>query len=101
MNTLNRIKSLCDGKGITIAELERQANVGTGTIRRWNTTLPSGDKLQRVARCLNVTIDYLINGGETEEVMALARDMKWLNDSDKDILKILINTMRKRGRDSQ
>ena len=64
MNTLDRIKSLCDRNGITIAELERQVNVGNGTIRRWNTTLPSGDKLQRVAEYLNVTIDHLINGEE-------------------------------------
>lgn len=101
MNTLDRIKLICNQRDFTIADLERQADIGNGTIRRWGDTLPAADKLQRVARCLNVSIDYLINGGDSEEVMALARDMKWLDDSDKDILKTLINTMRKRGRDSQ
>ena len=101
MNTLDRIKLICNQKDFTIADLERRADIGNGTIRRWGDTLPAADKLQRVARCLNVSIDYLINGGETEEVMGLARDMNDLNDSDQEILKALINTMRKRGRDSQ
>lgn len=97
MNTLDRIKSLCGRNGITIAELERRANVGNGTIRRWSTILPSGDKLQRVARYLNVSIDYLINGEESneddEEIRAIARNMKNLSHDKRKLLNDLIKTM--------
>ena len=101
MNTLDRIKLICNQRDFTIADLERRADIGNGTIRRWGDTLPAADKLQRVARCLNVSIDYLINGVKIDEVMAFATDINDLNDSDKDFLKTLINTMRKRGRDAQ
>jgi transcriptional regulator with XRE-family HTH domain len=95
MNTYDRIKLLCDRNGITIAELERQATVGNGTIRRWSTTLPSGDKLQRVAKYLNVTMDYLVNGGdsEDEEIRAIARNMKILSKDKRKLLNDLIKTM--------
>ena len=95
MNTYDRIKLLCDRNGITIAELERQATVGSGTIRRWSTTLPSGDKLQRVAKYLNVTMDYLVNGvdSEDEEIRAIARNMKILSKDKRKLLNDLIKTM--------
>ena len=101
MNTLDRIKLICNQRYFTIADLERRADIGNGTIRRWGDSMPAADKLQRVARCLNVSIDYLLNGVEIDEVMAFATDINDLNDSDKDFLKTLINTMRKRGRDAQ
>ena len=95
MNTLDRIKLICNQRDFTIAELERRADIGNGTIRRWGDTLPTADKLQRVARCLNVSIDYLINGGdsEDEEIRAIARSMKNLSHDKKKLLNDLIKTM--------
>lgn len=96
MNTFDRIKALCEQKGLTIAELERQANIGNGTIRRWGNTLPSGDKLQRVAKVLNVSIDYLVTGednADDEEVRAIARNMKKLSKEKRKLLNELIKTM--------
>ena len=101
MTIVDRIQILCNEHGTTLVGLERTLNFGRGTMRKWITSSPSIDKIGEVANYFHTSIDYLINGEDSEEVMALARDMKWLDDSDKDILKILINTMRKRGRDSQ
>lgn len=95
MNTFDRIKDLCDKHGITIAELERRANVGNGTIRRWGDTLPAGDKLQRVAKILNVSIDYLVNGGnvDDEEIRAIARNLKNVPKDKRKLVDDLIKTM--------
>lgn len=60
MTLLDRIKSLCDSRGETLASLERKMDFGNGTIRRWDKTTPSGDKLAKVADYFNVTVDSLL-----------------------------------------
>lgn len=64
---LIKIRKLNQEKGITVAELERRTGIGNGVIRRWDTHSPSADKLQRVAKELNTTVDYLVNGLERNE----------------------------------
>ncbi len=92
---LERIKNLISDKKITIAELERRADLGNGTIRKWDTSLPSADKIQKVAKILGVTIDYLING-ENEmdsKVITLARKAKQLNNEQIELLEKMIEQM--------
>lgn len=96
MNTLDRIKLLVEQKGITIAELERRADIGNGVIRRWNTSLPTGDKLQRVARELNVTIDYLVNGEEDSKASIIGREAADLDENDLDLIRVMIEELRKK-----
>lgn len=59
---LERIKSECKSKKISIAELERRSDLTPNSIYRWNENVPSVDKIQKVAKILNVSIDFLING---------------------------------------
>ncbi|EJU22040.1 DNA-binding helix-turn-helix protein [Peptoanaerobacter stomatis] len=97
MNTLDRIKLLVEQKGITIAELERRADIGNGVIRRWGTSLPTGDKLQRVARELNVTIDYLVNGEEDSKTLYIGRKASNLTDEDLELIDIMIDQLLKKN----
>lgn len=97
MNTLDRIKLLVEQKGITIAELERRADIGNGVIRRWNTSLPTGDKLQRVARELNVTIDYLVNGEEDGKTLYIGRKASNLTDDDFELIDAMIDQLLKKN----
>lgn len=60
MTLTEKIRRLCDEKGETLASLERKMDFGNGTIRRWDTTVPSGDKLSKVADFFHVTVDYLL-----------------------------------------
>lgn len=60
MTLSERIRQLCDAKGETLASLERKLDFGNGTIRRWGDTVPSGDKLVKVADFFNVSVDYLL-----------------------------------------
>lgn len=57
---VENIKALCKREGVTIKAVEEICNLGNGTIRRWDDSSPSVDKLARVARFFRVTIDELI-----------------------------------------
>ena len=56
-----KIKALCDKKGMSIAALEKAAGLGNGTIGGWRTGSPTLDKLQAVANVLGVKISKLVN----------------------------------------
>lgn len=60
MLLVERIKELCNEKGITFIGLEREIGLSRGSIRRWVTNLPSIDKLQKVADYFRVSTDYLL-----------------------------------------
>lgn len=81
MSMLDIIQELCRQRGITIAELERRANLGNGTIRRWSDTYPSVDKVDRVAKILNTTIEYIYTG-KIQNIPNAARKMGSLDDSE-------------------
>ena len=60
---VEKIRDLCNEKKITIAELERNAGIGNGVIRRWDDQNPRSDKLKLVADELKVTVDELLKEG--------------------------------------
>jgi transcriptional regulator with XRE-family HTH domain len=74
-----KIKILCEQKGITLTELERKVGIGRSTIRNWDKSSPTTDKLQKVADYFNVSIDYLL-GRDYENRNDIAKAMekiKW------------------------
>lgn len=66
MTLVEKIKDLCQEHGETVASLERKMDFGNGTIRKWDNTTPSGDKLAKVADYFHVSVDYLL-GRETRD----------------------------------
>lgn len=79
MSITEIIKDLCTEKNITIAFLERKINLGNGTIRRWEKSSPSADKLQKIADYFNVSTDYLLgrtNTKTTKEIELTAKEKK-------------------------
>lgn len=66
MTLLEKIKMLCDEHSETLASLERKMDFGNGTIRRWENTVPSGDRLAKVADFFNVSVDYLLGREESK-----------------------------------
>lgn len=71
MNLTLTIKKLCEGKNTTFAGLERDLQLGQGTIRKWDTSSPSIDKLQKVANYFNVSIDYLLGNEKSSDNLEL------------------------------
>lgn len=59
MGLYEKIKLLAKEKNISIRKLEEDLGYGNGTIRRWETTSPGFDKVEKVADYFGVTTDYL------------------------------------------
>ena len=55
------VSKLCKQRGISIAKLERETGLGNATIRGWETSSPTVDKLKAVADYFNVTVDELLS----------------------------------------
>lgn len=63
-----KIKELCDKRGITIAELEREAQIGNGAIKSWENCYPRLDNLAMVAKVLKVSISTLVRTVDINDV---------------------------------
>lgn len=60
-NTGLIVKSLCDEKGITVAELERNLGLSNATISRWiKGADPSSSAVGKIADYFHVSVDYLL-----------------------------------------
>lgn len=81
MTLLDRIKDLAQKNNTNIKSIEVAANLGNGTIRRWNSSPPSADKLLKVANLLNTTMDYLMTGRKNipSESLISDYDLEWLS----------------------
>lgn len=66
----SKISDLCNDKGITIWKLEKVLGLGNATIRKWETAMPSVDKVQKVADYFGVSIDYLLDRKSKIELSA-------------------------------
>ena len=58
----DRVKALCDEKGLSISQLETLAGLGNGTIGGWRVSVPAVDTVKRVADALGITVNDLIDG---------------------------------------
>lgn len=62
-----RIKELCSRRNITIAKLESELGFGNASIKKWEkTSSPSIDKILKVAKYFDVSIDYLLGRTDIE-----------------------------------
>lgn len=65
MTTFERIKQLAKKRGYTLSALNDKAGLGTNSIYHWRNKTPSTQSLNKVAKVLGVSADYLL--GETEK----------------------------------
>lgn len=66
MSIVTTIQDLCNKNNITFYNLEQTLGFGNGTIRRWNDNIPKTDRLIKVANYFNVSVDYLLDRGKTQ-----------------------------------
>ena len=86
MSTIaDRIKEICAQKGTSMYKLEKQLNLGNGTIGKWgkNGRQPTYDKAVAVANALGVSTDYLLTGEQKEKP---AQDWDGLSGKDKRLI---------------
>lgn len=56
----DKIVALCEARGITIAKLEKDAELGNATVRGWKGSNPTVTNLLKVANVLGCTVDELL-----------------------------------------
>lgn len=62
------LRKLLDERGISVQELARRSEVPKSNISTWlQGASPSVEQLDRVARCLGVSIEYLAFGRESRD----------------------------------
>lgn len=113
MTILDRIRSLANDRKVTLAELERSLDFSNGSLRKWETSTPSGDKIEKVADYFNVSVDYLLgrtknpyspndNLMNTQELQALItfrKETEDMSDDEKERFNIALINMMKNARD--
>lgn len=96
MGLYKKIKELSDDKKISIRQLEEKMEYGNGTIRRWEDSKPSVDKVQKVADYFDVSVDYLLGREKTNNISndlddmldsAMSYDGKPMTDHDREIIR--------------
>lgn len=63
---VERILALISQKGMSVNAVEKQLKFGNGAIKRFDTNSPSVDKIITLSNFLNVSIDYLVYGKESD-----------------------------------
>lgn len=76
MSLVERIQNLCSSKDTTLIGLEREIGLGRGTIRNWDKSSPSVDKLQKVADYFKVSTEYLLLGFDRAILVQLINSIK-------------------------
>ena len=64
-----KIKLLCKERGITIYRLEKDLAFSPSTVIKWRTSMPTVDKLNKVADHFGVSIEYFLEGDPAKEVV--------------------------------
>ena len=86
MSIFERVHELIKEQGLNVKQLERECGLANATIRRWETQTPNIESVRKVAHRLNVTIDYLVNGGSPNAPAAPSCDGVPLSQMETDLL---------------
>ena len=68
------IRELCKQRNTTLKTLEKELNLGNGTIARWDDSSPAVAKVARVAEYFGVSVDFIYSGQEKRPAEAGQRD---------------------------
>ena len=88
MPMYDRIKSLCNQKGVTITGTEKDLGFARGSLCKVDTNKPSMERVNKLADYFGVSVEYLMTGETTEE----KKDITLTRRDERDIEKILDQT---------
>lgn len=61
MHIYDKIKAMCEEKGMSVRQLEVAAGLKNGAISKWNDSSPTIKSLKAVADVLKVKVDKIIS----------------------------------------
>ena len=67
MTFYERIDSLRKERGISQGALEKQLGFSNGSFSKWKKSIPTHDRLQKLASFFHVSVDYLVTGEEEKK----------------------------------
>lgn len=91
MTFFERLEELRKSKKISQGKLEKELGFSNGSISKWKTSMPTPERLQKIADYFGVSIEYLMSGKDEPKEKSpelTARD-------ERDIAKDLNNIMQK------
>lgn len=88
MSVYTRIENLRKSRNLSQGKLEKELGFSNGSVSKWKNSMPTTERLQKIADYFDVSLDYLINGNENNEPALTARD-------ERDIAKDLNSIMEK------
>ncbi|VQC19070.1 repressor protein [Streptococcus pneumoniae] len=97
MTILDRIRSLANDRKVTLAELERNLNFSNGSLRKWETSTPSGYKIEKIADYFNVSTDYLL-GRTDNPTIANKKEQFFFEGKEVDVEELASTAMRFNGK---
>lgn len=96
-----RIKELCVENDITVNKLESELGMSQYSIGRWkNATSPTIDKVSKIAKYFNVSIDYLVGATDIrtpmdtmmkdQDFISIQRAREQMSDRDRKRMMIML-----------
>ena len=76
MNSVERVKSLCKERKIPISKLEKDLGYSNGYVGKLQKGVFPADRLASIAKYLNVSNEYLLNGNESRKPVLTKKDEK-------------------------
>lgn len=64
MDIYTRVAEMASERGVSLAKVERDVDLGNGTIGKWRTMSPKLETVAKVAEYFGVTIDELVRAEE-------------------------------------
>lgn len=66
MTIKDRVKKLCEEKGVSVSKMERECGFANGYVSKLDKSTPNVSKLQIIADYFGVSLDFLTTGQEQE-----------------------------------
>lgn len=66
MTFFERFETLRKSKGISQGKLEKELGFSNGSISKWKSSVPTAERLQKIADYFGTSVQYLMTGEETE-----------------------------------
>lgn len=91
MSVYERIEALRKSKNLSQGKLEKELGFSNGSVSKWKNSMPTPERLQKIADYFGVTVDYLMTGNTQHQKKSQELTAK----DERDIAKDLNNIMQK------
>lgn len=106
MGFAETLRDELDYQGMQVKELSQKTGISVNTLNKYrpgSVVSPTLDNAQKIAKILNVSIDYLATGKDTDEndtykgdLQKLIKDLKSLSKSDFETVRSVVKSLREK-----